>query len=140
MKKRACTYIPFETCTTLGVETFAWRNFRAFRGFELDTRKFFHAKFSYWVHPRKFIHAKCTKFRAFLFPRKFLHAKVSTPKVLNTLFLLSPNDVLTVSLKDLKINLSLNPAMTEFVCKLCNDILKRPLALSCNHSFCIYSI
>ena len=50
--------------------------------------------------------------------------------LLNSSFLLSPNDVLTVSLKDLKINLSLNPAMTEFVCKLCNDILKRPLTLS----------
>ena len=43
--------------------------------------KFINVKFSCWVHPRKFIHAKCTKFRAFVFPRKFLHAKVSTPKV-----------------------------------------------------------
>ena len=32
-----------EIFVTLGVETFAWRNFRAFRGFELDTRKFIHA-------------------------------------------------------------------------------------------------
>ena len=35
--------------------------------------KFIHAKFSCCVHPRKFIHAKCTKFRAFLFQRNFLH-------------------------------------------------------------------
>ena len=44
-----------------------------------------------WVHPRKFIHAKCTKFRAFLFPRKFLHAKVSTPKVKETDFFVCNN-------------------------------------------------
>ena len=43
---------------TLGVETFAWRNFGAFRGFELDTRKFIHAKKSQARDPRKLIHAK----------------------------------------------------------------------------------
>ena len=47
---------------TLSVETFAWRNFRAFHGFELDTRKFIHAKKSQARDPRKLIHAKKVKF------------------------------------------------------------------------------
>ena len=50
------------TCITLGVETFAWRNFRAFRGFELDTRKFIHAKKSQARDPRKLIHVKKINF------------------------------------------------------------------------------
>ena len=58
--------------TTLGVETFAWRNFRAFRGFELDTRKFIHANKSQARDPRKLIHAKKSKFRD---PRKLIYAK-----------------------------------------------------------------
>ena len=57
---------------TLGVETFALRNFRTFRGFELDTRKFIHAKESQACDPRKLIHAKKSKFRD---PLKLIHAK-----------------------------------------------------------------
>ena len=67
---------------TLGVETFAWRNFRTFRGLELDTRKFIHAKKSQARDPRKLIHAKKSKFRD---PRKLIHAKVSTPKVVRAI-------------------------------------------------------
>ena len=60
------------TRVTLGVETFAWRNFRAFRGFELDPRKLIHAKKSKFRDPRKLIQAKKSQFRD---PRKLIHAK-----------------------------------------------------------------
>ena len=56
----------------LGVETFAWRNFRAFCGFELDTQRFIHANKSQARDLRKLIHAKKIKFRD---PRKLIHAK-----------------------------------------------------------------
>ena len=58
---------------TLGVETFAWRNFRAFHGFELDTQKYIHAKKSQARDPRKLIHAKKSKFRD---PRKLILTKI----------------------------------------------------------------
>ena len=61
------TTIPGVYRSTLGVETFAWRNFRAFRGFELATRKFIHAKISQARDPRKLILTKIFKLKSLIY-------------------------------------------------------------------------
>ena len=63
------------------------------------------------------------------------------PDILNSIFLNSPTDIVTIILSNLNIDLKSNPVIDEeFICKICNDVVKRPLILPCDHSFCAFCL
>ena len=57
-------------------------------------------------------------------------------ELISAVFLRSPIDTLSITLKDLNISMEENQHLQNILCSFCKDILKRPVILDCGHPYC----